>query len=463
MMRKDVTPSNPNKKSQDNKQYVRNKRSNDSYIKRFGVSLLAGALGGALVLGGYTMIDGNTNNQASSDPKVSEKIPDTGKTKVQNTKLDVTNDVTKAVSKVEDAVVSVTTLQKQTSQLTDLEKIFGPASGTKEDEGELAAASEGSGVIYRKDGDKAYIVTNNHVVAGADAVTILFNSGEQADAKIIGTDVYSDLAVLEIPSKYVTNVAEFANSDDIKVGETALAMGSPLGSTFSNSVSQGIVSAKDRMISNQTDDGQLINSNAIQTDAAINPGNSGGALVNSSGQVIGINSSKIAQAASGVSAEGMGFAIPSNDVVKIINQLEQGKDVLCPMLGVTMINLNMISQEEKESVLNLKGDTITNGVIIGSIEKDSPAEKAGLKKYDVITELDGQEVSTSAELQAVLYQKELGDKMDITFYRNGSKKDTTVTLDQDSSKILEKKQKEKEAAEEKAKTEAESEKSIFNQ
>ena len=454
-MRKDVTP--PRKERRAQEKIVKTKQTNDSYMKRFGVSLLAGALGGMLVIGGYTVIDKNTNNSLSANQGTTETIKDTGKTKVQQTKVDVDTNITDAVKKIENAVVSVTTLEKQTSQMSELERIFGPAGGNKEaDAGELQEASEGSGVIYRKDGKKAYIVTNNHVVAGADAVNILFNDGTQTEAKIIGTDVYSDLAVLEISSENVTTVAEFANSDDVKVGETALAMGSPLGSTFSNSVSQGIVSAKDRMISNQTDDGQLINSNAIQTDAAINPGNSGGALVNASGQVIGINSSKIAQAASGVSAEGMGFAIPSNDVVKIINQLEQGKEVLRPMLGVTMLSLNAISAEERASVLKLDDDKVTSGVVIGSVEKKSPAENAGLKKYDVITELDGTPVGSNAELQAILYQKNIGDKLEVTYYRDGSQKKATVTLNQDSSKILEQKQKQKEEAES-------SEASIFNQ
>ncbi|MEG0732576.1 MAG: trypsin-like peptidase domain-containing protein [Vagococcus sp.] len=444
--RKDVTPNNSSSSKSNQEKFVRNEPKNNSYIKRFGVSLLAGALGGLLVVGGYTVINnnsGNNNEPLTSTPSKSE-VNSSGKTKVQNAKADVSTDVTKAVKKMENAVVSVTTLQKQQTELSDLERIFGPSEKNK-DTGELAEASEGSGVIYRKDGNKAYIVTNNHVVAGADAVNILFNNGEKTEAKIIGTDVYSDLAVLEIPSKNVSNIAEFADSNDIKVGEPALAMGSPLGSTFSNSVSQGIVSAKDRMISNQTEDGQLISSNAIQTDAAINPGNSGGALVNSSGQVIGINSSKIAQAASGVSAEGMGFAIPSNDVVKIINQLEKGKPVVRPMLGITMIDLNAVSAEERENVLKLKGDEVTGGVVVGDVEKDSPAEKAGLKKYDVITQLDGKDINNKTELQTVLYHKTIGDDMEITFYHNGRKQSKTVKLDQDSAKLLEKQQKQKES------------------
>lgn len=445
-MRKDVTP----RSSKSNKEKVAYKQpKNNSYMKRFGVSLLAGALGGMLVVGGYTAINHNNNSSdkiTSVAPSKSE-VNDTGKTKVQNTKVDVSTDVTKAVQNVEDAVVSVTTLQKQQSQLSDLERIFGPSENNKK-EGELAEASEGSGVIYRKDGNKAYIVTNNHVVANADAVSILFNNGEKTEAKIVGTDVYSDLAVLEIPSNNVTTVAEFADSNDIKVGEPALAMGSPLGSTFSNSVSQGIVSAKDRMISNMTEDGQLISSNAIQTDAAINPGNSGGALINSSGQVIGINSSKIAQAASGVSAEGMGFAIPSNDVVSIINQLEKGKPVARPMLGVSMIDLNVVSAKERESVLKLKDTDVTNGVVVGEVEKGSPAEKAGIKKYDVITELDGKAINNKSELQTVLYRKKVGDDMDVTFYHEGKKQTKKVELNQDSTKLLEKQQKQKDSLDE---------------
>ncbi|MGX7024442.1 S1C family serine protease [Vagococcus hydrophili] len=443
-MRKDVTPETKETRKDTNQEKVLKHpkpKKNNAYFKQIGVSLLAGALGGLLVVGGYTVINKDNNANTSTSHTLSkEEVNDTGKTKVQNTKSTVNNDVTGAVKKMDNAVVSVTTMKKQQSELSDLERIFGPSEGSKDD-GKLAEASEGSGVIYRKDGDKAYIVTNNHVVTGSDAVNITFSNGKKAEAKVVGTDVYSDLAVLEISSKDVTNVAEFADSNEVQVGEAALAMGSPLGSSFSNSVSQGIVSAKDRMITNQAEDGSVISSNAIQTDAAINPGNSGGALVNSSGQVIGINSSKIAQAASGVSAEGMGFAIPSNDVVKIINQLETGKPVARPMLGVSMIDLNRISAEERESVLKIKGDEITNGVVVGSVEKGTPAEKGGLKKYDVITQLDGKDIANRAELQSKLYNKKIGDDMEITYYRNGKKESTKVKLDQDSSKLLEQQQK----------------------
>lgn len=433
-MRKDVTPNEEQKRETIHKKNNPTP-SNPSLFKRFGISLAAGALGGLLVVGGYAYI--NDHNASSSNNASTTTAPvEKGKTTVSNVNVNVESEVTKAVEKVEDAVVSVTTYQKSSSELSDIEKIFGPASGSQSSKDELQEAGEGSGVIYRKDNGKAYIVTNNHVVAGASAVSIMLNSGKKADAKIVGTDTYSDLAVLEISDKDVTTIAEFGNSNNIKVGETVLAIGSPLGSTFANSVSQGIISAKDRMITNQTSDGAIINSKAIQTDAAINPGNSGGALINTAGQVIGINSSKIAQAASGVSAEGMGFAIPSNEVVNIINQLEQGKSVARPMLGIKMVNLNVLKTEDKKSVLKLD-DKITNGVVVASVEKDTPAAAAGLKQYDVITKIDGKDISSTTELQSILYSKNIGDKIELTYYRDGKEAKTTVNLTEDSSKLEE--------------------------
>lgn len=433
-MRKDVTPNEEQKRETIHKKNNPTP-SNPSLFKRFGISLAAGALGGLLVVGGSAYI--NDHNASSSNNASTTTAPvEKGKTTVSNVNVNVESEVTKAVEKVEDAVVSVTTYQKSNSELSDIEKIFGPASGSQSSKDELQEAGEGSGVIYRKDNGKAYIVTNNHVVAGASAVSIMLHSGKKADAKIIGTDTYSDLAVLEISDKDVTTIAEFGNSNNVKVGETVLAIGSPLGSTFANSVSQGIISAKDRMITNQTSDGAIINSKAIQTDAAINPGNSGGALINTAGQVIGINSSKIAQAASGVSAEGMGFAIPSNEVVNIINQLEQGKSVARPMLGIKMVNLNVLKTEDKKSVLKLD-DKITNGVVVASVEKDTPAAAAGLKQYDVITKIDGKDISSTTELQSILYSKNIGDKIELTYYRDGKEAKTTVNLTEDSSKLEE--------------------------
>ncbi|MCY7004234.1 S1C family serine protease, partial [Enterococcus faecium] len=190
------------------------------------------------------------------------------------------------------------------------------------DDSNLEAYSEGSGVIYKKDGNTAYVVTNNHVVDGQQGLEVLMKDGTKVKAELVGTDAYSDLAVLKINSDKVETVASFGDSSALKVGEPAIAIGSPLGSEYANSVTSGIISSLNRQVTSTNESNETVNINAIQTDAAINPGNSGGPLVNIEGQVIGINSSKIAstsESTSNVSVEGMGFAIPSNDVVNIIN------------------------------------------------------------------------------------------------------------------------------------------------
>ncbi|HFM7601354.1 TPA: S1C family serine protease, partial [Enterococcus faecium] len=189
------------------------------------------------------------------------------------------------------------------------------------DDSNLEAYSEGSGVIYKKDGNTAYVVTNNHVVDGQQGLEVLMKDGTKVKAELVGTDAYSDLAVLKINSDKVETVASFGDSSALKVGEPAIAIGSPLGSEYANSVTSGIISSLNRQVTSTNESNETVNINAIQTDAAINPGNSGGPLVNIEGQVIGINSSKIAstsESTSNVSVEGMGFAIPSNDVVNII-------------------------------------------------------------------------------------------------------------------------------------------------
>ncbi|WP_314060530.1 trypsin-like peptidase domain-containing protein [uncultured Vagococcus sp.] len=421
-MRKDVTPYSP-------------KKQGSGFIK----GIAGGVVGGLLTCGVALMLyspaapkdDLTTNTTSNSTANTA---------KVSNIKYDVESDTTKAVEKVEQAVVSVVNLQKQqsTQSMGGLGGIFGQEeqqpSEDSSDGSDLEASSEGSGVIYKKDGKKAYIVTNNHVVEGSDGLEVILSDGTKVEAKLVGSDVYTDLAVLEINSENVKATAEFGDSDAVKLGEPAIAIGSPLGSLYANSVTQGIISGKDRNITSQNESGQTIQINAIQTDAAINPGNSGGPLVNAAGQVIGINSIKIASATSGVSAEGMGFSIPSNDVVEIINQLETNKKVSRPMLGVQMSDLSAISSEQQEKILKIPAD-ITGGVIIRDVEAASPAEKAGLKQYDVIVAIDDKEVETGTDLQSVLYKKKVGDSVKITFYRESDKKTTTVDLTLDAENV----------------------------
>ena len=335
---------------------------------------------------------------------------------------------TEAVKKVQEAVVSVINYQSQSSSLENnfSTQMFGDQSDSSSSD-ELSVYSEGSGVIYKIDGDSAYLVTNTHVIEGAKQIEIMLSDGTKVVGELVGEDTYSDIAVVKISSKNISTVAEFADSDKLTVGETAIAIGSPLGTEYANSVTQGIVSSLSRTVTLTNSNGETISTNAIQTDAAINPGNSGGALINVEGQVIGINSSKISSTSSqsGESVEGMGFAIPANDVVKIINQLEQNGEVVRPALGIRMAALSELSTNAI-SQLNIPS-SITNGVVVAKVIDGMPTQ-GKLEKYDVITEIDGKEVTSSSDLQSILYGHSVNDSIKVTFYRGTEKKTTTIEL-----------------------------------
>ena len=382
-------------------------------LLKFVILFVVGFLGG---IGGYyfassTLTQGNsTSNQANT-------------TSVSNVQYSNDTSTTQAVEKVQDAVVSVINYQTQSSN--SLSSIF----GNIESSDELAVAGEGSGVIYKKDGDTAYIVTNNHVISGAEKIDILLASGEKLSGELVGADTYSDIAVIKIAADKVTTIAEFANSDTIKVGETAIAIGSPLGSVYANTVTQGIISSLSRTVTSQTEDGQTISTNAIQTDTAINPGNSGGPLINIQGQVIGINSSKITSSSissSGVAVEGMGFAIPSNDAVQIINQLETNGKVTRPALGVQMVNLTDLSTSQLEKA-GLANTDLTSGVLIVSTHPGLPAD-GKFEPYDVIIEIDGETIENKSDLQSELYKHQIGDTITISYYRNNKKMTVDIKL-----------------------------------
>ena len=257
------------------------------------IGFLSGALGSFVTLQLYQK-QGNqaTNNTTNTVTQTSYKNE---------------NATTQAVNKVKDAVVSVITYSANRQN-----SVFGNDE-TDTDTDSQQVASEGSGVIYKKNGKDAYLVTNTHVIKGASKVDIRLADGTKVPGEIVGSDTFSDIAVVKISSEKVTTVAEFGDSSKLNVGETAIAIGSPLGSEYANTVTQGIISSLNRNVSLKSQDGQAISTKAIQTDTAINPGNSGGPLVNIQGQVIGITSSKIASNG-GTSVEGLGFAIPSNSL-----------------------------------------------------------------------------------------------------------------------------------------------------
>lgn len=391
--------------------------------KAFKNGFIGGLVGGAIAVAGGVGIMAITNpaNQATTPATQ----PSQSQVETTNTSTGTKGgtEITKVVAEVKNAVVSV--INKQATSRNNL-------YGTQQTGGELATASEGSGVIYKNENGYAYIVTNYHVIAKSQELEVLLADGTREKAELVGSDQWTDLAVIRIANTNVSTVAEFANSDDVQVGQTAIAIGSPLGSEFATSVTQGIVSATNRSVATDVDgDGQedwVVT--AIQTDAAINPGNSGGALINSAGQVIGINSMKISKS----SVEGMGFAIPSNEVVSIIKQLEENGKITRPALGISMVNLSSVNTRVVQQ-LNLPSG-VTGGVVIAEVAAKGSAKAAGLQPYDVIVEMDGQKIQGIQNLRKVLYSHKVGDKMEVTYYRNGQKQTTTISLTETNSPSL---------------------------
>ncbi|MBQ2887998.1 MAG: trypsin-like peptidase domain-containing protein [Firmicutes bacterium] len=273
-----------------------------------------------------------------------------------------------------------------------------------------AVASTGSGVIYSADG---YIITNNHVVAGAEKISVTLYNGDSYIAEVVGTDERTDLAVIKIQPDEQLTVAEFGDSDKLVVGEVAIAIGNPGGENFANSLTQGVISGLDRSVS--TSDGTVLT--VLQTDAAINPGNSGGALCNAEGQVIGINTIKISM----TGYEGMGFAIPSNDVLNICGQLMTNGKVTRPALGVDIL------ADVTPQIAYYNDLSVDYGVLVMPT-RGSAAEQAGLQAYDIVVAVDGVEISTYSELQSMIFAHEIGDAVVVTVVRGDGKLDLEVTL-----------------------------------
>ena len=317
-----------------------------------------------------------------------------------------------AANKILPSIVGIeVTYNVTTNSIFDM---FGYSGGQSTSE----ATASGSGIIISTDG---YILTNNHVVSTssentfysiseAKSVKVTLSTGEKKtyDAKIIGKDSQTDLAVLKIDANNLT-AAEFANSDQIKIGEFAMAVGNPLA--LGTTITCGVVSAVNREVDD--DDGNKFI--CIQTDAAINSGNSGGALVNSKGQVIGVNTLKVAS----TGVEGIGFSIPINSTVEVVEQLKTHKKVIRPSIGIGGRDLD----EE-----TAKRHNLVAGVYVASISEYSAAEKAGLRVGDVITSVDGTKITSIDELNEIKNKHSVGDKLKLTIYRDGKTEDIEITL-----------------------------------
>jgi len=364
------------------------------------------------------ILPGGEDGTVKSVETAVAKVDDKDGLQIDETSVS-TSDTIKMINKVSPAVVGVVNIQKMST-----ENYYNYGLPTSEEEGSQNKESgTGSGVIFKKDGDHAYIVTNNHVIEGADSIEVYLANEKKVEAKLIGADALTDLAVLEISSENVTEVAEFGDSDKLSVGQEVLAIGNPLGLDFSGSVTQGIISGLQRTVTVSTSAGEW-DMDVIQTDAAINPGNSGGALVNLSGQVIGINSMKI----SSDGVEGIGFAIPSQEAKTIVNDLLADGSVQRAYVGVGLQSIAEIPQYVLERQLNLPAD-VTNGLVVTQVEAESPAAQAGIEAYDVIVSIDDTEVTSLSEFRKYLYsQTKNGDTVKIKLYRDGVVKTVSVTL-----------------------------------
>ena len=392
-------------------------KSSSNLLKKVGniaLIFVVGFLGG--ILGTFLTLQ--TSHSSTSNTESKQVHSTTVKTAYKNT-----TSTSEAVDKVKNAVVSVITYSDSSNQ-----GLF-----EKEENSDSQISSEGSGVIYKKEGKYAYLVTNTHVINGAKKVDILLADGNKVPGEVVGSDVYSDIAVVRISADKARAVAEFGDSNQLTVGETAIAIGSPLGTDYANSVTQGIISSQGRNVKLKADNGQNISTRALQTDAAINPGNSGGPLINIQGQVIGITSSKISNNGQ-TSVEGMGFAIPANDVVNIIKQLEEKGKVVRPALGIQMMDLSNLSTSDL-SQLKLP-EKISGGVLVRSTLENMPASDK-LQRYDVITKIDDTTIESTADLQSALYSHQINDTIKVTFYRDGKQQTTSIKLTKSTEDLSE--------------------------
>ncbi len=267
--------------------------------------------------------------------------------------------------------------------------------------------STGSGFVFKTDSKYGYILTNYHVINGGSNVSVIFTNNKEEEVNVVGYDEYSDIAVLAVDKDKVISVATTGSSEDMRIGDTTFAVGTPVDSSiYSWSVTRGILSGKNRMV--QVDNYVM---SVLQTDTAINSGNSGGPLCNSNGEVIGITNMKLASS----QIEGMGFAIPIEDALKNAETIISGQKISRPYIGVSIY----------DATNYFSGET---GLYVEYVEKDGPADKAGLKKGDKIIKVGDVEVNNSSYFRYQLYKYNIGDKVKITVSRNGSEKTLTVTL-----------------------------------
>lgn len=333
-----------------------------------------------------------------------DKYPSLFRETITKLEKDVTiteNGIADAVDKVYDSVIVVSTYKQN--------QIIGT----------------GSGFIYKKNESEAYLITNHHVVDGGNSFKITFTDGDLVDATLVGSDEYSDIAVLKVALKEGYKAVEIGNSDTMRVGDTTFVVGAPLGDVYSWSVTRGILSGKERLVevslSNSYQSDYIMN--VLQTDSPVNSGNSGGPISNSNGEVIGVVNAKI----SSTGVEGIGFAIPIEVAMEKAEQIINGNKSSYPYLGVSMLNV-----EDARNYINYRryitDNNINSGVIVIDIEKDSPASKDGMKSGDIITQINGKEVKNVAYLRYELYKYKIGETIKVKVLRDNETKELSIKL-----------------------------------
>ena len=350
------------------------------------VSMLISFICGGL--GAFILVRFNDSNRVI--------VTNTGST----IKLNEDNSISESVKKVYDAVVVV--------------------EGFKSNQ----LASTGTGFVYKRTERTAYVMTNHHVVNGCESVKIILSNGNTLEANVVGSEAYSDIAVLSVDASKIINVAVLGDSSKVNVGDTVFTVGSPEGAEYAGTVTKGILSGKDRLVavalSNSTTSDYYMK--VLQTDAAINPGNSGGPICNTNGEIIGITNMKLVDS----SVEGMGFAIPIEDALYYSAILEKGDNIVRPYVGIGMLDIGD-SFYLWQNGITLPSN-VTEGVVISTVSDNSPASSAGLEKGDVIIKLGDNDISSLAEFRYELYKHKVGEEVSLKFIRDGKTKDTKIKL-----------------------------------
>lgn len=335
--------------------------------------------------------------------------------------LVITSNKETHVQKVTSETIKTTTVEEISDLKTAINDVY-ESTVYIEVSGNRGAISAGSGFVYKLEDNVGYILTNYHVIEDGSKFVVTFTDGTELNAELVNGDEYYDIAILKVKSDKIKKVANLGDSSNLELGDTVFTVGAPLGKNYMGTITKGIISGINRMVSVKLTNGSYL-MEVIQTDASINSGNSGGPICNIKGEVVGITSSKLV----GSGVEGMGFAIPINSVLSIIENIESGKKIERPYLGVQLVDLTNTFALQYYYGISI-GKDVEFGAVLSYIEKGKAADKAGLEIGDVIVEMDGQKVNDVSHFKYELYKHSIGDKVNIKYYRNNKINETTLEL-----------------------------------